>query len=68
LNKSARRKCTPYEKIEMKPGVSIIKELNEENPREVYLCDDVMSTHASVPVDSVGPPSAEVCRAAASFP
>jgi hypothetical protein len=28
----------------------------------------VMSTHASVIVDSVGPPSAEVCRAAASFP
>jgi hypothetical protein len=28
----------------------------------------VMSMHASVLVDSVGPPSAEVCRAAASFP
>jgi hypothetical protein len=28
----------------------------------------VMSTHASVLVDSVGPPSAEVCRAASSFP
>jgi hypothetical protein len=28
----------------------------------------LMSTHASVLVDSVGPPSAEVCRAAASFP
>jgi hypothetical protein len=28
----------------------------------------VMSTHASVLVDIVGPPSAEVCRAAASFP
>jgi hypothetical protein len=28
----------------------------------------MMSTHASVLVDSVGPPSAEVCRAAASFP
>jgi hypothetical protein len=28
----------------------------------------VMSTHMSVLVDSVGPPSAEVCRAAASFP
>jgi hypothetical protein len=24
----------------MKPKVSIIKELNEENPQEVYLCDD----------------------------
>jgi hypothetical protein len=28
----------------------------------------MMSTHASVLVDSVGPPSAEVCRAASSFP
>jgi hypothetical protein len=28
----------------------------------------LMSTHASVLVDSVGPPSAEVCRTAASFP
>jgi hypothetical protein len=32
------------------------------------LASQVMSTHASVLVDSVGPPSAEVCRAAASFP
>jgi hypothetical protein len=30
-NKSEKRKCTPYELIEMNPGVSIIKELNEEN-------------------------------------
>jgi hypothetical protein len=28
----------------------------------------LMSTHASVLVDSVRPPSAEVCRTAASFP
>jgi hypothetical protein len=28
----------------------------------------MMSTHTSVLVDSVGPPSAEVCRTAASFP
>ena len=28
----------------------------------------VMSTHASILVNSVGPPSAEVCRTAASFP
>jgi hypothetical protein len=28
----------------------------------------LMSTHASVLVDSVGPPSAEVCKVAASFP
>jgi hypothetical protein len=27
----------------------------------------VMSTHASILVDSVGPPSAEVCRTAPSF-
>jgi hypothetical protein len=30
--------------------------------------DAVMSTHASVLVDSVGPPSAEVYRTATSFP
>jgi hypothetical protein len=28
----------------------------------------LMSTHASILVDGVGPPSADVCRAAASFP
>jgi hypothetical protein len=28
----------------------------------------VMSTHASILIDSVGPPSVEVCRTAASFP
>jgi hypothetical protein len=28
----------------------------------------LMSTNASILVDSVGPPSAEVCRTAASFP
>jgi hypothetical protein len=28
----------------------------------------MMSMHASIPVDSVGPPSAKVCRTAASFP
>jgi hypothetical protein len=39
-DKSAKRKCTPYELIEMKPEVSIIKEFNEENTHEVYLCDD----------------------------
>jgi hypothetical protein len=38
-NKSARIKCTPYEQIEMKSEVSIIKELDEENLHEVYLCD-----------------------------
>jgi hypothetical protein len=32
------------------------------------LLGTMMSTHASVLVDSVGPPSAEVCRTAASFP
>jgi hypothetical protein len=30
--------------------------------------EELMSTHAYVLVDSVGPPSAEVCRTAASFP
>jgi hypothetical protein len=51
-NKSARRKCTPYDKIEMKPKVFIIKELNEENPQEVYLCDkgiDIKARYLSTP-------------------
>jgi hypothetical protein len=39
-NKSEKIKCTPYELIETKPEVSIIKELNEENQQEVYLCND----------------------------
>jgi hypothetical protein len=34
----------------------------------VVLHNQLMSTHTSILVDSVGPPSAEVCRAAASFP
>jgi hypothetical protein len=35
---------------------------------ETYQGMPLKSTHASVLVDSVGPPSAEVFRAAASFP
>jgi hypothetical protein len=34
----------------------------------LHLLGTLMSTHASILVDSVGPPSAEVCRTAASFP
>jgi hypothetical protein len=34
----------------------------------VNVVGTMMSTHASILVDSVGPPCAEVCRAAASFP
>jgi exonuclease III len=42
---------------------NLIRDLEDINrPR------GVTSTHASVLVDSVGPPSAEVCRAAANFP
>jgi hypothetical protein len=40
----------------------------EEDSSDLELPKLLMSTHASVLVDSVGPPSAEVCRAAASFP
>jgi hypothetical protein len=36
--------------------------------KQVFEGEILMSTHASVLVDSVGPPSAEVCRTAASFP
>jgi hypothetical protein len=38
------------------------------NLNRVSIWGRLMSMHASVLVDSVGPPSAEVCRAAASFP
>jgi hypothetical protein len=56
------------------PLVEEIKELMREfeDIRVTHVrcsCNGVvMSTHASVLVDSVGPPSAEVCRTAASFP
>jgi hypothetical protein len=33
----------------------------------LVLAGDMMSTNASILVDSVGPPSAEVCRTATSF-
>jgi hypothetical protein len=46
--------------IEQEVSDLVLSSKNEEG--------DVISTHASVLVDSVGPPSAEVCRAAASFP
>jgi ATP-binding cassette subfamily B (MDR/TAP) protein 1 len=36
--------------------------------QERYIEKVLMSTHASVLVDSVGPPSVEVCRTATSFP
>ena len=39
-NKSAKRDCTPYEQVEVKHQVSVIKELNEEMPQDVYLCED----------------------------
>jgi hypothetical protein len=56
----------------------LVEELGRTNPRTVSELMEVatnspmektlMSTHASVLVDSVGPPSAEVCTTAASFP
>jgi hypothetical protein len=42
--------------------------INVKKVVRLYFHDILMSIHASVLVDSVGPPSAEVCRAAASFP
>ena len=39
-NKSARRDCTPYEQIEVQHQISAIKELTEEEPCDVYLCED----------------------------
>jgi hypothetical protein len=45
---------------------TVSMKVNIQNPRKMIMY--VMSTHASVLVDSVGPPSVEVCRAAANFP
>jgi hypothetical protein len=39
-NKSARRCSEPYEQIEVQHQISAIKELNEETPCDVYLCED----------------------------
>jgi hypothetical protein len=44
------------------------RELHEAILREESGGGTLMSTHTSILVDSVGPPSAEVCRTAASFP
>jgi hypothetical protein len=42
---------------------------SKNKPKDVSMvASSLMSTHASVLVDSVGPPGAEVCRTAASFP
>ena len=40
----------------------------DADTRQTPLTDTPMSTNASILVDSVRPPSAEVCRTAASFP
>jgi hypothetical protein len=37
-------------------------------PPPFFVGTALMSTHASILVDSVGPPSAEVCKTAARFP
>jgi hypothetical protein len=39
-NKSARACSEPYEQIEVQRQISVIKELNEETPCDVYLCED----------------------------
>ena len=39
-NKSNRRRSQPYEQVEVDSRISIIKQLNEENPVDVYLCED----------------------------
>jgi hypothetical protein len=39
-NRSTQRGCTPYEQVEVHHQVSAIKELNEEEPCDVYLCED----------------------------
>jgi hypothetical protein len=52
-------------------GMLFLRELLEMLQGYVWIMSTttlLMSTHASVLVDSFGPPSAEVCRTAASFP
>jgi hypothetical protein len=39
-NKSARRCHEPYEQVEVNHQISSIKELNEQTPCDVYLCED----------------------------
>ena len=39
-NKSKRRCSQPYEQVEVNSQISIIKQLNEEDPVDVYLCED----------------------------
>jgi hypothetical protein len=36
VNKSSQRDCTPYEQVEVFHQVSALKELNEQEPSEVY--------------------------------
>jgi hypothetical protein len=40
---------------------------NAQEIRVKVKCRRLMSTHASILVDSIGPPSAEVCRTTSSF-
>ena len=39
-NKSSRRSEAPYEQTNLNYQVSVIKQLNEEEPYYVYLCED----------------------------
>jgi hypothetical protein len=40
LQRRSARRCDPYEQIEVQYQVSAIKESNEEDPCDVYLCED----------------------------
>jgi hypothetical protein len=40
INRSMQRDCTPYEQVDVYHQVSALKELNEEEPCDVYLCED----------------------------
>ena len=39
-NKSNKRCSQPYEQVEVNTQISVIKQLNEEDPVDVYLCED----------------------------
>ena len=43
-NKSSKRSEAPYEQTDLIYQVSVIKQLNEEEPCDVYLCEDSTNT------------------------
>ena len=53
--KSAQKNCTPYEQVQVHPHISAIKELNQEDPCNVYLCEDSTGVIRGRQIDVVNP-------------